>query len=193
MSGASERVDQPVRLETDRLILDAHTAEDFEALAALWADPAVVRHIGGQAASAHESWMRLLRYRGLWPLLGYGYWAVREKRSGRFIGDLGFADFRREIEPSICGIPEAGWVFAVWAHGHGFAGEALQAALKWLDSQTFISHCVCLIAPDNKASIRLAERNGFSKTHTTSLKGEYTLLLTRPKDMCGTSGSRAIS
>jgi len=181
MSSAPDRIDHPVRLETERLILDAHTTEDFEPLAALWADPEVVQHIGGQPASAHESWMRLLRYRGLWPLLGYGFWAVRERRSGRFVGDLGFADFRREIEPPIFGIPEAGWVFAVWAQGRGYAGEALGAALKWLDSRVIIDHCVCLIAPDNKASIRLAERNGFSKANTISLRGERTLLLTRLK------------
>jgi RimJ/RimL family protein N-acetyltransferase len=181
MSSAPDPVDHPIRIETERLVLDAHNADDFEALAALWADSEVVRYIGGHPSSAQESWMRLLRYRGLWPLLGYGYWAVREKSSGRFIGDLGFADFRREIEPPIIGVPEAGWVFAVWAQGRGFAGEALGAALDWLDSRPSIQRCVCLIAPDNKASIRLAQRHGFLKTNSISFKGEDTLVLSRQR------------
>ena len=170
---------QPVRIETERLILDAHTIEDFEPLAAMWADPEVVRHITGRPSTAQESWMRLLRYGGLWPLLGYGFWAVREKQSGRFVGDLGFADFHRNIEPSIAGVPEAGWVLAVWAHGRGYAREALGAALAWLDRRASITHSVCLIALENKTSIRLAERNGYFRTTTVSFAGEDTLLFTR--------------
>ena len=123
--------------------------------------------------------MRLLRYRGLWPLLGYGYWAVREKASGRFMGDLGFADFQRELTPPSRLAPEAGWVFARWAHGQGFAGEALTAALAWLDGCGVHAQCCCLIAPDNTASVRLASRHGFVASHEVGFHGETTLLLTR--------------
>ena len=34
-------------LITERLRLDAHMLDDFDSLAALWADPQVVRYIGG--------------------------------------------------------------------------------------------------------------------------------------------------
>ena len=172
---------QPVRIETERLILDAHTIDDFEALAAMWGDPLVVRHITGRASTAQESWMRLLRYGGLWPLLGYGFWAVREKSSGRFVGDIGFADFHRQIEPPITGIPEAGWVLASWAHGRGFASEALGAALGWLDGRPSIDRSVCLISPDNTVSIRLAARHGYSMATTISFAGEDTRLFTRSR------------
>jgi RimJ/RimL family protein N-acetyltransferase len=162
-------------------MLDAHTIEDFEPLAAMWADPEVVRHITGRPSTPQESWMRLLRYGGLWPLLGYGFWAVREKQSGRYIGDIGFADFHREIEPPITGVPEAGWVLASWAHGRGFASEALGAALSWLDSRASIDRSVCLISPDNKVSIRLAGRHGYSVSSTVSFAGEDSLLLSRSR------------
>jgi RimJ/RimL family protein N-acetyltransferase len=172
---------QPVRIETERLILDAHTIDDFEALAAMWAEAEVVRHITGRPSTLQESWMRLLRYGGLWPLLGYGFWAVREKQTGRFVGDVGFADFHRQIEPPITGAPEAGWVLATWAHGRGFATEALGAALSWLDGQTSIERSVCLIAPENRVSIRLAERSGYLQPTTVRFAGEDTLLLSRPR------------
>jgi len=172
---------QPVRIETERLILDAHTIDDFEPLAAMWAHPEVVKFITGRPSTAQESWMRLLRYGGLWPLLGYGFWAVREKSSRRFVGDIGFADFHRQMEPPIAGVPEAGWVFAAWAHGRGFAHEALGAALAWLDISTTIARSVCLISPQNTASIRLAERHGYSSPATVSFAGEDTLLYSRPR------------
>ena len=125
--------------------------------------------------------MRLLRYGGLWSLLGYGFWAVREKQSGRFVGDVGFADFHREIEPPITGTPEAGWVLATWAHGRGFANEALGAALNWLDGNVPIARSVCLIAPENSASIRLAQRHGYESSITVSFAGEQSLLFSRSR------------
>jgi RimJ/RimL family protein N-acetyltransferase len=182
VTDATGTADRPVRIETERLVLDAHTADDLDAMAAMWADPDVVRHAGGTPSSRAESWGRLLRYRGLWPLLGYGYWAVREKSSGRFIGDLGFADFHREIEPPILGIPEGGWAFASPAQGRGFAAEALSAALTWLDGTGRFERSVCLIAPENIRSIRLAERNGFVPWMTVTFRGRPTLLLSRGRD-----------
>jgi RimJ/RimL family protein N-acetyltransferase len=172
-------VSQAVRLETARLVLVAHTVEDFGPLTAMWADPEVARYIGGRPSTSQESWMRLLRYGGLWPLLGYGYWAVREKLSGRYIGDLGFADFHRDCEPSIIGVPEAGWAIASWAQGRGYAREALAAALGWLDSERRYDRSCCLIAPGNTVSVHLAECHGFIATTTLQFKGEDTLLFYR--------------
>jgi RimJ/RimL family protein N-acetyltransferase len=168
-----------VRIETPRLVLDAHTAEDFEPLAAMWAEQEVARFIGGRPSTPQESWMRLLRYGGLWPLLGYGYWAVREKASGRYIGDLGFADFHRDCEPSLLGVPEAGWAIASWAQGRGLAREALSAALEWLDAERRFGRSCCIIAPENKVSVHLAERHGFVSATTIQFKGEETLLFYR--------------
>ncbi len=160
-------------------MLDAHTLDDFEALAALWSDTNVVRHISGRPSSLQETWFRLLRYRGLWPLLGYGYWAIREKKSGRFVGDVGFADFKRDVEPSISGYPEAGWILARWSHGQGFATEAVAAALEWLDSHTDHRRVVCLIDGKNAASLRVAEKCGFREGGTVLCQSERLLLLTR--------------
>lgn len=91
-TGCNSRRAKAIRIETERLILDLHRLDQFEHLAQMWADEAVIGYIGAPS-TLQESWARLLRYRGLWPLLGYGYWALTEKRSGRFVGDLGFADF----------------------------------------------------------------------------------------------------
>jgi RimJ/RimL family protein N-acetyltransferase len=41
-------------LETDRLRLRAHTAEDFAASAAMWGDPDVTRFIGGRPFTREE-------------------------------------------------------------------------------------------------------------------------------------------
>lgn len=83
----------------------------------MWADPLVTRYIGGTPFSEEDSWARLLRYAGHWALLGFGFWAIEEKETGRFAGELGFADFKRDIHPPLEATPELGWVLRSEIHG----------------------------------------------------------------------------
>lgn len=172
-------IDPVPPLETARLRLRGHRADDHDALLAIWSDPVVVRYIGGRPSTRQEAWLRLLRYPGLWCVLGYGYWAIEEKSSGRCIGDIGYADFRREIEPSLEGMPELGWVLAADSHGKGYASEALAAVLAWGQAHLGDHTAVCIIDPDNAASIRLAEKAGFALRQQTTYMGDPVLLFTR--------------
>ncbi|NBB14945.1 GNAT family N-acetyltransferase [Caulobacter sp. SLTY] len=154
-------------VETERLRLRPHAPDDFEASLALWSDPEVTRFIGGRPAAGEEVWARVLRYIGHWTALGYGFWAVEEKATGRFIGEAGFADFRRTISPSLSGMVEMGWALAPSVHGKGYATEAVQGALAWGDAVFDVPVC-CIISPGNGPSVRVAEKAGFRElTHTT--------------------------
>ena len=165
-------------LETTRLFLRQHRPDDYDDSAAMWADAAVVRHIGGRAFTREESWSRVLRYVGLWEWLGYGYWCVREKQTGRFVGELGFADFKRDMTPSIAGVPEAGWVLASWAHGQGFASEALEQVHAWMDAQGH-ARTVCIIDQAHPASARVAHKVGYREQCRTTYKGSPIVLFER--------------
>jgi RimJ/RimL family protein N-acetyltransferase len=166
-------------IDTERLILRAHRPEDFEACAAMWALPEVVRYIGGKPFSVEEVWSRVLRYAGHWQWMGFGFWAVEEKSTGAFAGDLGFAEFKREIEPSILSIPEVGWVLAPHAQGKGYATEALRAVVAWGDRHFDRARTVCLIHPENHPSLRVAQKCGYKEFHRTTYKGQPTILLER--------------
>src|SRR4051812_25000520 len=100
---------EPTILETDRLRLRGHEPGDLADCFAMWGNPEVTRFIGGKPSTRQQTWQRTLTYLGHWRAVGFGYWAVEEKASGRFVGELGFADFKREMEPSIEGVPELGW------------------------------------------------------------------------------------
>ena len=168
---------QAPTLHTDRLTLRAHTRQDFEPLRAIWSDLVVTRHIGGKPASDQDCWFRLMRYMGLWSLVGYGYWAVCDTRSGTYLGDVGMADFRRNIGPAFDDTPEAGWVLSPSATGRGLATEAIQAALAWHDNARKTPRTVCMIDPENLASIRVAEKARYSffqqSEHATSPANLY--------------------
>ena len=149
---------------TRRLRLRGHCLEDFAASAAMWADPEVTRFItGGRPFTEQESWTRFLRYAGLWSMLNYGYWVVEEQATSAFVGEIGFADFKRNVEPSIRGIPELGTALVPRVYGKGYALEANRAVLDWARTNLPSPKIVCLITPENLASIRVAEKVGFSR------------------------------
>jgi RimJ/RimL family protein N-acetyltransferase len=166
-------------VETERLILQGHRLEDFEECLAVWSDPKVVRHISGKPTTREEMWARLLRYAGHWELLGYGFWVVREKATGRLVGEVGLGDFHRDMQPPMPGEFEAGWVLASWCHGKGYATEAVRAALAWADAQHHPERVVCIISPGNAASIRVAEKCGFRQTGQGVYKGDASLMFER--------------
>jgi RimJ/RimL family protein N-acetyltransferase len=166
-------------LETERLVLRGHRREDFEACSAMWGDSAVTRFIGGRPFPRDEVWTKLLRYVGHWAVVGFGFWVLEEKGTGRFVGEVGFADFQRDIQPSLDGAPEIGWVLAPWAQGRGLATEAIRGALEWGAAHLASARTVCLISPENAASIRVAEKCGYREFRRTTYKGTPTLLFER--------------
>lgn len=166
-------------LTTARLILRGPRLDDFAASGAMWRDPAVVRFIGGRASSGEEVWGRLLRYVGHWALLGHGFWTIEDRADGRFVGECGFADFHRELEPGFGDTPEAGWALAPWAHGRGYGREAVTAALAWGDATFAGDRTVCMIDPANAPSIKLATACGFVEQGRATYKGEPTVLFER--------------
>ena len=158
-------------LETARLRLRRHEVADFEACAAMWGDPAIARFIGGKPFTREEVWARILRYVGHWTLMGYGFWAIEEKASSDFIGEAGFADFQRDLDPPLGDGPEAGWALRTASHGKGYGEEAFRAVLAWGDEQFKDATIRCLIDKDNTASMRLAGKCGFIKEREAVYKG----------------------
>jgi RimJ/RimL family protein N-acetyltransferase len=167
------------RLETDRLILRPHRTEDFSDCAAMWRDPQVVKYTIGTESPPQRTWQRLLAYCGHWALLGFGYWAVESRSTGRYIGELGFADFHRDLPQSVQGFPETGWALAVEAHGRGYATEALGKVLEWGDANFEGATTICIIHRENDASVHLARKFGYATTVRAATDSDPSMLLAR--------------
>jgi RimJ/RimL family protein N-acetyltransferase len=152
--------DIPV-LQTARLRLRPHAKSDYQSSCAMWADPVVTRFIGGRASTPLQTWQRMLAYAGHWKFMHYGYWAIEEQSTQQFIGEMGFADFKRDIAASMQNVPEIGFAFASSVHGKGYATEALQAVLAWGDEHLPSKRTVALVNQENAVSRRLLEKNGY--------------------------------
>lgn len=155
---------------TDRLLLRPFRADDFEAHAAIVADPEVMRYIHAGPLSRAAAWWQIARYLGHWQLRGYGMWAVAERATGTLVGHIGF------LNPEGGEGFEMGWALARAAQGKGYALEGTRAALAHAFTALSRDRVVCVIRPENEASLRLAAKLGAAFTRETEEDGKKLLV-----------------
>lgn len=153
-------------LETDRLILRAPVAEDFEPWAEFAADAETMRFLGGVQARS-VAWRGLCTVVGAWTVRGFSMFSVIEKSSGRWVGRLG--PWQPEDWPGT----EVGWGLARAAWGKGYALEGCIAAIDWTFDQLGWSEMIHSIHPDNHASQALAKRLGSTCSGPGKLPAPY--------------------
>ena len=169
----------PPTLETERLRLRGHRYEDLADCVAMWGDPLVTRYIGGKPSTESQTWARLQAYVGHWVMLGFGYWVIESRDDGQFVGEVGVADFKRDIAPEMRGYPEIGFALASAFHGRGIAIEASRAVLAWTDAHLSSTRTVCLINPENIASRKVAEACGYRMFANGTFNEQPVLFLER--------------
>lgn len=138
-------------ITTDRLILRAPREEDVPPFATFYASDAA-RFVGGPMRD-FEVWRYLAEVIGHWQLRGFGRWIVERKDTP---GAIGLAGLHAPLDwPE----PEVGWM--LWdKNGKGFATESGLAARDYAYETLGLNTLISSIAPDNKGSIRVAERMG---------------------------------
>ena len=167
-------------LETTRLLLRGYRADDFDPWIAMWQDPNYYRYLSPEPLPTEEVWRTLLRSAGHWVVMGFGFWAIEVKATGEFIGAVGYLDGKRTIEPPLGDAPEMGWVLDPAVHGLGYAREAAEAALAWAKNYFGPVRMVCIIHPDNEASLRLADKIGYREYARSTYHNDPIVLLERP-------------
>jgi RimJ/RimL family protein N-acetyltransferase len=153
-----------VRLETERLVLRKPEPSDKAGYAEIWGDPEVVRFLGGRTQTPEEAAQGIDRMLKQWDRHGVGLFSVLRKEDERLIGRVGYLlwDTERwanamheELEDPL--EMEIGWVIASAFWNQGYATAACRDnAFGPLGRDRVIS----LIAAENVASIRVAEKIG---------------------------------
>lgn len=139
-------------LQTERLILRALSADDFDAFADFYASDRS-RFVGGPL-SREQSWRTMATEVGHWSLRGYGRWAVYEKGSDALVGVVGLWCPRDWPEPEI------GWDLMNGHEGKGYATEAAEAARAYAFAKLGWQSAISLVAAGNDASAAVARRLG---------------------------------
>lgn len=145
-----------IRIETERLVLRNTDAGDVDALVRMWTDPVVTQFMGGPK---DRGWLERNFSEDAAnpdPLL-FDQWPVIEKLSGKLIGYCGLLDKEVEGQPEV----ELVYVFLPEAWGKGYATEIALALREHALRRMDLRRLIALIEPENRASIKVAERVGF--------------------------------
>jgi RimJ/RimL family protein N-acetyltransferase len=151
-------------ITTRRLIIRPFTPADFEAIHAVWSDPAVMGPIPSQAYDREQSWSRLRGKFRHQARHGFSKWAVAERASGTVIGECGvhYLEDGPDIELG-CKLARAYW-------GQGLAAEAARACLDWALAER-PERVVAIADPANIRSARILSRIGMVQEGTFSRFG----------------------
>jgi ribosomal-protein-alanine N-acetyltransferase len=140
-------------IETGRLRLRMVRRDDLDDLAALFADPDVVKYIGdGNPASRADAAKAVDSMTAHWQNHGFGRWIATDKLNGAFIG---FGGLR-----SLFGTPEVVYHLTKNNWGKGFATELGRAALRFGFEERGFDRIVAITKPPNLASIHVMEKLG---------------------------------
>ncbi|MFC0507466.1 GNAT family N-acetyltransferase [Micromonospora costi] len=153
-------------LRTDRLLLRGWRDDDLDALAAINADPEVMRFIlDGSVRDRRQSAEGLQKMRRHWEERGYGLFAVEVRETGAVIGWAGLAvpEFLPEVMPAV----EIGWRLDRGSWGHGYATEAASAALRFGFVDRGLDRIISIRHVENIRSARVMEKLGLSYEFTT--------------------------
>jgi ribosomal-protein-alanine N-acetyltransferase len=151
---------QPMKiLETDRLSLRRLLPEDLDNLYAFYSDPEIRRYFPEGTLTYDETREELE-----WFLNGHpshpelGLWATIHKETGQFIGRCGLLpwtiDGREEVEVAYLLAKE------YWRQGLG--SEAARGILEYGFEHLGLSRLICMIDPENQASIGVATNIGMT-------------------------------
>jgi len=157
-----------VRLETERLVLREPRLDDARAFDEFWQDEEASRFVGGVKSpqEVDEMMKRSIRH---WEWFGIGNFTVERREDGAVLGRVGFLVWNPQTWENghrvQVGEPretELGWKLDRTAWGNGYASEAAIACRDWGLGALGLTRLISLIALENTASIRVAERIGES-------------------------------
>ena len=163
---------------TERLDLRPPTRDDIAPMHAIVSHPDTQRFLGPPDDFA-DHYARSQRNAGSWFLSDYGSFIVRERASGKVIGNCGVFHTYRGLGADMDDGPEAGWIIDAPYVGKGYAREAMEAALAWFDETHGPQRITAMIEPGNVASFALAARLGFHAFRKAAMEGVDLVLLER--------------
>jgi ribosomal-protein-alanine N-acetyltransferase len=156
-------------LTTPRLALRPLVEDDLDELASFYADPEVMRYVGGGRALARaDASASLTRMMDFFARNGYGQWAVVERRAGTFLGRAGILEWPGLGES---GETEIGYLLGRSYWGHGYATEAALAARDHALEVLGRSRLISLIDQGNERSAGVARKLGMTHEDDVELFG----------------------
>ncbi len=169
-------------LETPRLVLRELDPGDLDFVAAMLADPEVMRYWPRPYSREEaEAWVR--RQRERYARDGYGYWLAVERATGRPVGQAGL------LTMELDGVEEAalGYIIHRPFWRRGYATEATAATLDYAFGTLGKARVIAPIRPENEPSLAVARRLGMEPERRTVFAGFEHLIYVVSRPIAGAS------
>ncbi|HVE60618.1 MAG TPA: GNAT family protein [Chitinophagaceae bacterium] len=146
-------------LETNRLVLRQINKDDANEIFILRSDSRVMQHILRPIAKTLDDALQLIQIIADTETGGNGItWAITLKETNRLIGTIGYWQMKKEHYRA-----EIGYLLSPDFQRKGMMQEALSAVINYGFKEIKLHSIEANVAPENKASINLLERNKFVK------------------------------
>ena len=152
-----------MHLETERLLIEPLTHQDFDALATIDADSLVRRYIDNKTMTRQQVADYIDAMLRFYEENGYGRFAVKAKADGALIGLCGFINENYGVD--------FGYRYARSSWGQGLATEAGAAVMDYGARILQLPTLIGLVMPENKASANVLIKLGFSLDFSLSYMG----------------------
>ncbi|RKT85704.1 Protein N-acetyltransferase, RimJ/RimL family [Saccharopolyspora antimicrobica] len=150
---------EPDEIRTERLVLSRPQPTDADAFIALHNTPEAYPHDGWLRRTPEQALEQLDRFREKWAADGIGYWTIRLAGTAEVIGFGGVQHHDEDDGPEL----NVYYRFFPTAWGRGYATEMVEAALGWARRHRPDRTVRIVTDPANTASVRLAEKLGFTR------------------------------
>jgi [ribosomal protein S5]-alanine N-acetyltransferase len=148
-----------VIVETPRLVLRHLEASDLEALFLLYRDPEIRRYFPDGTRTLAQTEEELNYFHDGHPEFAeLGLWATVEKSTGAFLGRCGLLPWKIDAIQEV----ELAFLIAKERWREGFATEASRAIVEHARNVLRLERLICLILPENEASVGVARKVGMS-------------------------------
>ena len=157
-------------LETRRLLLRHNTLDDVDDLFALYCDSEVTQYIPDAPKSYEETKEELE-----WIInvscgqYGFGLWATICKETDAFIGRCGLIPRTIEEREEV----EVAFALARKYWGQGLGTEAAHAIVHYAFEHLHLPRLICLVLPENQASIQVARKIGMTFEREIEVDGAW--------------------
>ena len=164
--------------ETERLVIREIEEDDAPFMNELLNSPGFLKYIGDRGVRTDEDARVFIRdrYRKSYADNGYGLYVVLLREDNTPVGMCGFV--RRDTLPG----PDLGFAFLPEHESKGYGYDSSIAIMKYGREELGFERVLAITTLDNKASMRLLEKLGFSLLEqTTGADGERLNLFSNPK------------
>ncbi len=158
-------IEGPARvLETARLRLRPYAATDLDPMAAMFGDPDVTAFTFLGRRDRAQTEQVLAGYMEFLAGHGWGMFAVLEKADGGYLGEAGLFVSPMQTIALRYALNKAAW-------GKGYAAEASAAVIDDAFGRMALPSVVAGVKHENKASVRVMEKLGFTYRETITESG----------------------